>query len=182
MRIIAGKYRGLKLNEFEFDNIRPTIDRVRESIFNKIQFRVANSKVLDLFSGTGAVSLEFMSRGASEVISVDNNRNSVKLINQNFKKANLTTKLLEMDYMQALKKLNSENRKFDIIFLDPPFMTDYADKAIHFIAENNILQEEGIIIYEHNEKETFSLPENLVLTDEKKYGTIKVSYLERKDG
>ena len=94
----------------------------------------------------------------------------------------MTTKLLEMDYMQALKKLNSENRKFDIIFLDPPFMTDYADKAIHFIGENNILQEEGIIIYEHNEKETFSLPENLVLTGEKKYGTIKVSYLERKDG
>jgi len=182
MRIIAGKYRGLKLNEFEFDNIRPTIDRVRESIFNKIQFRVANSSVLDLFCGTGAVSLEFVSRGAGEVISVDNNKNSVKLIKQNFKKINLQPNLLEMDYLQALQKLKKENKKFDIIFLDPPFMTDYAEKAMKFIADNNLLSEEGIIVFEHNEKETFILPEKFEIIDEKKYGTIKVSYLEKNNG
>ena len=87
MRIIAGKHKGLVLNEFNADNIRPTIDRVRESIFNKIQFDVAGSCVLDLFCGTGAVSLEFLSRGASRLVSIDNNRDSISITNKNFKKA-----------------------------------------------------------------------------------------------
>ena len=93
MRIVAGTLKGLKLNEFEADNIRPTIDRVREAVFNKIQFQVKGANVLDLFCGTGAVSLEFLSRGAS-VTSVDNNKNSIKLIKQNFAKAKLTPNLI----------------------------------------------------------------------------------------
>ena len=159
MRIVAGEYRGLKLNEFEYDNIRPTIDRVREAIFNKIQFKVMNSTVLDLFGGTGAVSLEFVSRGAN-VITVDNNPGSVKLIKQNFAKAKITPQLLEMDYMKALQKLHSENQVFDIIFLDPPFATNYADIALQFIASKNLLQEDGVIIYEHVFDKSISLPEN----------------------
>ena len=86
MRIVAGKHRGLTLYEFDADNVRPTTDRVRENIFNKIQFGVSGSCVLDLFAGTGAVSLEFLSRGALEVISVDNNKNSSSLIKKNFSK------------------------------------------------------------------------------------------------
>lgn len=181
MRIIAGKYRGLKLNEFEYDNIRPTIDRVRESIFNKIQFNILNADVLDLFGGTGAVSLEFISRGAN-VVTVDNNSNSIKLIKQNFSKAKINPNLLEMDYMKALKKLKSDNKSFDIIFLDPPFDTDFADKALDFIANENMLNDDGIIVYEHVLDKAVNIPNNLEIVDEKKYGTIKVTYLERKNG
>ena len=181
MRIVAGKYRGLKLNEFEYDNIRPTIDRVREAIFNKIQFRVLNANVLDLFGGTGAVSLEFVSRG-SNVITVDNNPNSVKLIKQNFSKAKIAPKLLEMDYMKALKKLKSDNLVFDIIFLDPPFASDFADNALEFISKNEMLTSDGIIVYEHVLDKEVKIPELLEVVDEKKYGTVKVTYIGCKNG
>ena len=180
MRIIAGKFKGLKLNEFELTNIRPTIDRVRESIFNKIQFYISGATVLDLFGGTGAVSLEFVSRNAEKVIVVDNNPGSVKLIKQNYQKAKTNPNVYEMDYMKALKMFNDAHMKFDIIFLDPPFATDYAEKAIEFIAKNNMLKEDGIIVYEHVEDKQFRCPENLLIDDERKYGTIKVSYLVKK--
>lgn len=182
MRIIAGKLKGLKLNEFEFDNIRPTIDRVREAIFNKIQFKIVNSKVLDLFGGTGAVSLEFVSRNAGGVITVDNNPNSIKLIKQNFQKAKLKPNLIESDYIKALKKFNEDGRKFDIIFLDPPFDTNMGEKAIDFIVANQLLEEDGIIVYEHIVDKQFSLPNDLITIDERKYGTIKVSYLVKNNG
>lgn len=182
MRIIAGKYRGLKLNEFELNNIRPTIDRVRESIFNKIQFRVAGAIVLDLFGGTGAVSLEFLSRNAERVITADNNAGSIKLIKQNFAKAKINPELLEMDYMKALKKVKEMGIKFDIVFLDPPYDTDYAEKAIVYINENDLLNDDGIIVYEHIEDKNYSLPDNLGLLDKRKYGTVMVSYLEKNNG
>ena len=101
MRIVAGKHRGLVLEEFDADNIRPTTDRVRENIFNKIQFDVADSYVLDLFCGTGAVSLEFLSRNAKSVISVDNNSNSIKLIEKNFAKAKEKPNLISKDFKVA---------------------------------------------------------------------------------
>ena len=137
--------------------------------------------MLDLFGGTGAVSLEFVSRGAS-VITVDNNSNSIKLIKQNFSKAKSKPNLLEMDYMKALKKLKTENNIFDIIFLDPPFATDYADNALQYIASENMLNDNGVIVYEHMLNKGIAIPENLEIVDEKKYGTIKVSYIGRKNG
>lgn len=177
MRIIAGKFRGLKLNEFEHDNIRPTIDRVREAIFNKIQFNIPNAVVLDLFGGTGAVSLEFVSRGANKVFTVDNNLNSVKLIKQNFERAKIKPNLFEMDYMKALKKFKSDGIKFDIIFLDPPFATDFADKAIEYVDIANLLNTDGIIVYEHAIEKGVKVSSGLSILDERKYGTIKVSYI-----
>ena len=88
MRIIAGKHKGLQLNTFDYQNIRPTIDRIRENIFNIIQFQIADSVVLDLFGGTGAISLEFVSRGAGKVITCDNNKDSIDLIRKNFLRNN----------------------------------------------------------------------------------------------
>jgi len=175
MRIVAGKHRGLSLYEFEASNIRPTTDRVRENIFNKIQFGIKDSVVLDLFCGTGAVSLEFISRGAGEVISVDNNKNSVNLIKKNFAKAKEVINLIEKDYKVALDGL--KNRKFDYIFLDPPFNSDFGENSIKIIADNKILDDNGIIIYEHLDVTKFKCPKELNIFDEKKYGTIVVSYL-----
>ncbi|MGN0960668.1 MAG: 16S rRNA (guanine(966)-N(2))-methyltransferase RsmD [Christensenellales bacterium] len=175
MRIIAGKHRGLNLNTFEADNIRPTIDRVRENIFNKIQFEIANSCVLDLFGGTGAVSLEFISRGASEVITVDNNPNSIKLIKKNFDKAKEKLNLIEKDFKDALFLL--KNKKFDYIFSDPPFAENYGEEALNLISNYDMLTENGLIIYEHINNKEFNIPKNMILVDNKKYGTVSVSFL-----
>lgn len=175
MRIIAGKHKGLVLNTFEADNIRPTIDRVREGIFSKIQFDIPNAKVLDLFAGTGAISLEFLSRGANSVISVDNNKNSINLIKKNFVKAKENVNLITCDYLEALNKF--KGTKFDIVFLDPPFSTDFGEKAICKISENQMIENDGIIIYEHLVGKEFDIPNNFKLLDEKKYGTIIVSYI-----
>ena len=179
MRIIAGKLKGLVLNTFDAENIRPTLDRAREGIFNKIQFVISGSNVLDLFGGTGAVSLEFLSRGASNVITCDNNKKSIELISQNFKKAKLTPNLKIGDYLDALNSL--ANEKFDIIFLDPPFVTDFGEKAIDIIINNNNLNRDGIIIFEHSSEKVVKYPENIDVIDGKKYGYIMVDFLRLKD-
>ena len=142
MRIIAGKHKGLKLETFEVGNIRPTLDRAREGIFNKIQFDVPNSECLDLFGGTGAISLELLSRGASKVTIVDVSFDSCKLIQKNFEKAKESLNLIKMDYMQALEFLKKD--RFDMIFLDPPFASDYAQNAIIKIMHEKMLKDEAV--------------------------------------
>ena len=137
MRIVAGKHRGLNLEEFEADNIRPTTDRVRENIFNKIQFDIPDSSVLDLFAGTGAVSLEFLSRNAKRVVSVDNNNNSIRVITKNFAKAKEKLELIKADYKEAVKQLRGN--KFDFIFLDPPYHLGFGSEALELIAQYELL-------------------------------------------
>lgn len=178
MRIIAGKYKGLQLFGFDAENIRPTADRVRENIFNKIQFLVTNACILDLFGGTGAMSLEFISRGASRVVTCDNNKKSVDLINKNFAKAGIKPELIVGDYATTLEKL--QGSFFDIIFLDPPFIEGYGEKAIKLIDKYNLLKSDGLIIYEHTLDKEFNLVENMEIIDKRKYGTIGVSFIKRK--
>ena len=178
MRIIAGKHKGLNLYTFEADNIRPTADRVREGIFNKLQFFITNRKVLDLFGGTGAMGIEFLSRGASLVIECDNNKNSINLIKKNYAKAKEELNLISKDYLDAL--IDLKNKKFDIIFLDPPFASDFGEKAIDKIYEYKLLEEDGIIVYEHDAKKVYN-SDNFEIIDSKKYGTIIVDYMRVKD-
>lgn len=178
MRIIAGKHKGLNLNTFDAENIRPTADRVREGIFSKIQFIIKDSKVLDLFGGTGAIGLEFISRGASKVIVSDNNQKSVNLIKQNYSKAKESPNLIVKNYLDTLQSLKGE--KFDIIFLDPPFATDFGEKAINKIFEYNLLESDGIIIFEHALEKDYTT-DKFEIIDNKKYGTIMVTYLKGKD-
>lgn len=178
MRIVAGKFRGTNLLTFDADNIRPTVDRVRENIFNKIQFGISGSKVLDLFGGTGAVSLEFLSRGAESVITCDNNAKSLNLIKKNFEKVGIKPNLKSCDYLVALD--DCRGQKFDFIFLDPPFATDYGEKSLEKIFEYGLLADDGIIIYEHLEGKEFVVPEGIEIYDERKYGTIVVSFVRLK--
>jgi len=179
MRIIAGKYKGITLEEFQADNIRPTTDRVRENIFNKIQFIVADSNVLDLFCGTGAVSLEFLSRNAKNVISVDNNPNSIKIINKNFSKIKLVPNIINKDFKVALESL--KNQKFDIIYLDPPYHSNFGQESLDLVSYYDILSDDGVIVYEHLNDTSFVCPDFLEIIDQRKYGTIKVTYFRRKN-
>ena len=178
MRVIAGKYKSLKLNTFEHDNIRPTTDMVKENVFNKIQFIIKNSKFLDLFGGTGAIGIEAVSRGA-EVFVADNNKNSCELIKSNYKKINVEPKLLYKDYIEALNYYRNNNIKFDICYIDPPYKSDCGVNAINKIIELDLLAEGGLIVFEHLKEDKFHFIKGLSVVDSKNYGTITVDFIKK---
>ena len=177
MRIVAGKYKGTILNTFDLDNVRPTTDKVREAIFSKFQFEIAGKRFLDLFGGTGAVGLEAISRGAKEVIVCDDNRDSINLITKNYTKCTLIPNLYKTNYIKTLKSLCDKNIKFDFIFLDPPFKSNFGIKAIKLIKEYDLLTDSGIIIFEHLKTHDISECQKYYKQfDNKIYGTIAVSF------
>ncbi len=180
MRIIAGKFKGLSLYSFNEDNIRPTPDKVRQAIFNTIQFEISGSSFLDLFAGTGGVSLEAISRGASFVLTVEKDSRSLQLIKKNFNKANADCNLFSMDYLQAIKKFAHDKRQFDFIYLDPPFNTNLMEEAVVEIDKHNIISDNGLIICEHEQSRRCLIPESLEVANYKKYGNVAVTFLRKK--
>ena len=173
MHIISGKYRGKKLKGFEVDGTRPTMDRVKESLFGMIQSYVGDSRVLDLFAGSGALGLEAISNGAREAYLVDNNIEAIKVIRDNIKNMDDDIKVIKSDYKKSLKETNE---KFDIIFLDPPYRKGLMGKALRVIEERDLLNEGGLVVceYEYDDFET-----NLDLFKEKSYGFKKIKIFKR---
>lgn len=153
MRIISGTARGTNLFTLEGNNTRPTLDRVKESLFNIINFKIYDSVVLDLFSGSGAIGLEFASRGAKQVTLCDNSKKSTQIIKRNIEKTHLEEKveLYNCDYIELLQQ--NKNKKFNIIYLDPPYKTNYIMNAVRLLLEYNMLDEDGLIIAETDEPE-----------------------------
>ena len=185
MRIISGTMRGTKLYTLEGDNTRPTLDRVKEALFSKINFELQDATILDLFAGSGALGLESLSRGADKVFLCDNSREAIKIINQNLEKTRTKDKvsLLNMDYKKALEELRKQNIKFDIVFLDPPYKTDFAEDAAKYIVENELLIEDGFIILETDEKERVlnNLDTNILeIREIKKYGRVYLLFIYSK--
>lgn len=182
MRIISGTVRGTKLYTLEGENTRPTLDRVKEALFSKIHFRLQNAIVLDLFAGSGALGLEALSRGAEYAYFGENSYQAAKIIIKNIEKTKMKNKanLIVKDYTKVLEKL--KEIKFDIIFLDPPYATNYDIEAIKIILENDLLKNNGCIILEtdSNEKENKLEELNIKIDDIKKYGRIKLLTLSRK--
>ncbi len=147
MRIIAGKHRGRVLKEFKGRDIRPTADRAKEAVFNILQTEIYGADFLDLFSGTGNMGLEALSRGANSAVLVDSSKESVAIMQFN---ADLIKENSEVVCQDALTYVLSTRKKFDIIFLDPPYNID-ATPVLNAIAENKILTDGGKVIYEHSE-------------------------------
>lgn len=176
MRVVAGKYRGKKLKEFDLNSTRPTLDRVKEAIFSSIQFDIINAKVLDLFSGTGALGIEAISRGAKLTYFVDSNYEAQKIIKENLKNVSEAFEVVKADFQTFL--MEKKSQQFDIIFLDPPYATDYAEKAIQFILSNNMLSDKGVIVWEKSNDKNIPEFENLNIKT-KKYGTVQVVYLRK---
>lgn len=183
MRIISGKARGTKLYTLEGNNTRPTLDRVKESIFNIIQQDIQDSVFLDLFSGCGAMGLEAVSRGAKKAILCDKSKEAIKIIRKNIEKTKFmdNTVVLSMDFEQAL---NSEiKEKVDIVYLDPPYKTDFIYKAIKLMINNLIIDKNTKIILETDEEERV-LKEieqlDIEVIDKRKYGRAKIVFLEFK--
>lgn len=174
MRVIAGKYRGKKLKEFSLSSTKPTLDRVKESLFSSIQFNIMDARVLDLFSGTGALGIECLSRGASKVDFVDVNAEAIRIINQNLQGIDGNFTVTKSDYLTFLKEAKLKGEKYDIVLLDPPFATDYGQKAIDYIISNEMMNNEGIIMYEKAYTTPFDLDVEGYSCTQKKYGTVGV--------
>lgn len=175
MRIIAGKFRGRVLKSFNLPNTRPTTDLVRESLFNIINYKMEGCSFLDMFGGTGAISFEAESRGAKRVVCIEKNFKSFNLIKENAKSLNSNIELFCTDFNVALRKLSGQ--AFDIIFLDPPYKTDYAEECIDEILKMKLIKKNGILIWEHDEDKLKSnyLTELNAVT--KKYGSKYLSLM-----
>ena len=173
MRIISGKYKGKKLEGFNIEGTRPTLDRVKESLFGMIQTYIQNSQVLDLFAGSGALGLEAISNGAKTCYLIDNNKEAIKTIKQNSQNFDEDLKIINIDYKKFLKETNE---KFDIIFLDPPYKENQMDKSLRIIEERNLLNKDGIVICEY---EIGNPKTNLNLIKEKSYGNKKIKIFQK---
>ena len=149
MRIIAGKARGTKLYTLEGENTRPTLDRVKESLFNIIQNKVQNSIFLDLFSGSGIMGFEAISRGFSHVSFIEKDKKTFFLLKDNAKKLEITAKQADFFCGDSLKIIKKLNKTFDVIYVDPPYMSGLYDNVLIIVKELSLLNENGIIILEH---------------------------------
>lgn len=171
MRIISGKYGGRKLKAFKADHIRPTTDRVKETLFNKIQAYLGDARVLDLYAGTGSLGLEALSRGASHVVAVELNRKSQSIIKQNVQLLKIQDEyeLVGDDVFKYLKYVSEQ--KFDVIFVDPPFTKAIAHDSMEALAAADILSENGVLAIESSKQERIDDDyAGLELLDRKNFG------------
>ncbi|MCH4890271.1 16S rRNA (guanine(966)-N(2))-methyltransferase RsmD [Acidaminobacter sp. JC074] len=173
MRVISGKARGTKLATIEGNNTRPTTDRVKESLFNLIQFDVIDAKVIDLFAGSGALGIEAASRGAKAVTLVENYRKCHEAIEYNIDRTGLeNVKLLKSDVLSSFSRLE----KADLILMDPPYSQDFILPVLKKISEHNLLDAKGKIVIEHSKDDKLPVSyEGFVLLKQKKYGISMVS-------
>lgn len=179
MRIISGTARGRKLKELQGEETRPTTDRVKESMFNIVQFDIEGRKILDLFGGTGQLGLEGLSRGAAAAVFVDVRKDAVALIRENLESTGLAERgrAVQSDYMAFLTGCGE---KFDLVFLDPPYGTGMLEKALDAIARIDILTENGIMICESAaEHDLPALAAPYGKAREYRYGKIKLTTYRR---
>lgn len=172
MRIISGKHRGLKLAEFEVGGVRPTADRVKESLFNIIYGKVADARVLDLFCGSGNLGIECLSRGAEYVQFNDISAASLTVLKRNLAKITESNYgITNLDFTVCLARAD----KFDIIFCDPPYKSDAGIKSLEIIGKNALLKDDGVVILERDLPFLGSVA-GLKVKDERKYGRTYLTF------
>ena len=177
LRVVAGKYRGRKLEQPPKTITRPTMDRVKEAIFNMIQFKIEGAIVLDLFAGSGSLSIEAVSRGAMKSIAVDKSREAIKVINHNIEKIGINNiSVQQTDVISFVQSM--AGTKFDFIFMDPPFANfDIYYGTFEAIIKSKILKDTGVIILETMDPSKIQIPEGLVVQRQRKYGISTVMML-----
>jgi len=186
MRVIAGRFRGRQLVSFQAGHIRPTTDRVKESIFNKLQMQTADARVLDLFSGTGNLSIEALSRGAAHVTAVELSKKSLQILKKNLDSLQIQKHEIEVigdDVFRFLKRY--EGPPFDIILVDPPFTEKLADQVLGVISElaERLLHAETVLMIESSKHEVVQDHyQRLERFDVRDYGDKLVSYFQLKGG
>ncbi len=181
MRIITGKHRGRKIISPIHEGVRPTTDRVKENIFNIIRDYIPDGICLDLFAGTGGLGFECISRGAGKVYFVDSSKESIKNIKQTALSLKENPYIILSDYNIALKNMKNQGVKFDIVFVDPPYNSMLAEFAIDKIAEYDLINDGGIIIWESlaalNKPDKYNCRYNHI--DKRKYGEIQIDIYQK---
>ena len=181
MRIIAGKYKGKILKEFDLSSTRPTTDMVREALFDKIGLAVNGKIFLDLFAGTGATGIEALSRYAQFCYFVDIEKKATILIEKNLKLVGAENyEVLNNSYLDALMFFKNKKIKFDFVFLDPPYKKNFAEIAIEDLLTMNLLKDEGVIIWEHDQTKNDYIFRKYPEAITKKYGRKFLTYIENK--
>lgn len=179
MKVISGFLKGRKIEGFDINGTRPTMDRVKESLFAMIQNYIVDSVCLDLFSGSGNLGIEAISEGAKYTYLVDNNTKAISVIKNNINNFNIQDKcnILNMNYKRALEELS--NKKLDLIFLDPPYKTNYIEEAINLIYEYDLLNDDGLIICESSDLDKIVYSNKFKSIKDKRYGDKLVVILKK---
>ena len=180
LRIISGRFKGKKLHSVRGLTIRPTADRLRESIFNILSHGVLNAVVLDLFAGTGALGMEALSRGAESAVFVDNNPKALSVIQRNITSCSFgrQARIIKWDIKNNLNCLKSAGAAFDLVFMDPPYHRDMVKPALLNLEQSGSLKKGACIVVEHSPLEP--IPDHVFMfeiTDRRKYGKTLVSFL-----
>lgn len=177
MRVVAGKYRARKLKEFDLNTTRPTLDRVKEAMFSAIQFDLMGAVVLDLFAGTGALGIEAISRGSKKVYFVDDNSEAIRIVKKNLEGICEDHEVVKTNYMTFL---NNTKEKFDVMLLDPPFKSGYGEIALKYIFEHDMLNDNGVVVYEKAKDDEALLNFANVSVKRKVYGSVEVCFLRKR--
>lgn len=182
MRVISGTAKGRRLASFRGDNIRPTADRVKESLFNIINSnfgQISGVVVLDLFSGTGNLGIEALSRGAENVVFVDENPKSINILKKNIDLCGFAdrSEILQASVEYGISLLSKKGKRFNLVLLDPPYQKGFVEKTLHEIARAGILEDGAIVVAEHSLRERpLEEYDGLTLTDRRKYGDTEISF------
>ncbi len=181
MRITSGEHKGRRLRAGRKLRIRPTSDRVKESIFNILRGEIEGKRVLDIFAGVGSLGIEALSHGAESVTFVDSSSSSLRVLKKNLENLRLQDQsiMLHLDGLKALAKLESG---FQVIFADPPYLKGYVQKIVDSIAKSSVLEIGGILVLEHHKKENFESPEDkLLLLKQRKFGDTVISIFQKRN-
>ena len=182
MRIVGGEVRSRALKAPGGTDTRPTLDQIREALFNILQFSISDTRILDLYAGSGALALEALSRGARMAVLVDSSREACRVIDTNIKSLRYEQRacLMPMEDQRALRLLHQSGDKFDLIFLDPPYRMDTSGVMAQ-ILDLDLLAEGGQIIVEHQAATPPSRPDpRLECTDRRRYRDTGISFFGRK--
>ena len=178
MRVVSGNVRGLKLVAPAGEDTRPTLDRVKEAVFSMLSPYIYDSVVLDAFAGSGALGVECLSRGAEFAVFADSDKNAVKCIKTNLQNAKFEDKST-VYFGNILDYVKSCDKKFDIIFLDPPYESGLYIEVLEAIQKKELLSDEGIIVVEWDYSKKPDFGGLFVILKEKKYGRVGISLLKR---
>jgi 16S rRNA (guanine966-N2)-methyltransferase len=183
-RVISGKYRGIHLETLKGDLTRPTTDKVKEALFSIIQNKIPDAIFLDLFSGSGQIGIEAISRGAEEVFLVEQNPKAISVMRANIEKTRITSgiSVIKTDVFRALSDLSVAGKKFDIIFMDPPYAEAIAfvRRVGKLISDNGLLNQGGIFVCEHSACDNIDENVmNLTFSRRCKYGTTMLTFYNR---
>lgn len=172
MRIIAGEARSRIILAPEGRDTRPTLDRVRENLFNILQWQCPGARVLDLFAGSGALALEALSRGAAEAVLADCDARAVRVERQNVEALGFSqrARVLQADWRETVRKLSAEGRSFQLVFLDPPYAMEDLTAVFEALRTGGLIDADSLVIVEHQAGHPPQVGEGFLMVDQRKYG------------